>query len=603
MDRNTITGFALLAVLVIAYFTYNNYSQNKYEQKRLADSIAMAKLHPAPPIDSSKLVAAKDTAIATPLSDSAIASLAPALRPQKAQMVTLENKDLNLQFSTLGAYPVRALLKDYKTYSGKPLVFFEGKGNSFSLNVPTGNAQVATSELNFHANQLAPNKIDFVADLGAGRAISLVYSLPEQGYMMQCELRLKGIAANSLPLRWDIAPLPTERDIHAERIQTQIHFQYKDGKHDYFTVKSEGIHKTPNEMPLHWMGFRAEYFTSALIQDAGFTQPDISAQFNAKDTNIVATQAAAAVLPIKQDGTASLKWYIGPNKYNTLKQFGIGLDEMVPMGVGILAFTRYINKWLIVPVFDLLTGFVGNYGLIIIIMTIFIKLLTSFFTYKSYLSSAKMRVLKPELDELRKKVGGDQQKMGMEQMKLYREAGVNPMGGCLPTLFMMPFLIAMYSFIPSAIEFRQQSFLWAHDLSTYDSIARLPFSWFDHISLFTLLMTASSLFLALYNKNMTPQDPNNPMMKYIPYIFPIVLLGIFNKMAAALTFYYFFSNLVTIAQQYIIQNFIIDEKKIHRQIKEARLKPATPSKWASKIEEIQKAQAARTKQGGPGKGK
>jgi YidC/Oxa1 family membrane protein insertase len=268
---------------------------------------------------------------------------------------------------------------------------------------------------------------------------------------------------------------------------------------------------------------------------------------------------------------------------------------MVPMGVGIFAFTRYINKWLILPVFDILTGFVSNYGIIIMLLTIFIKLLTSFFTYKSYLSSAKMRVLKPEIDELRAKIGDDQQKMGVEQMKLYRSAGVNPMGGCLPTLFMLPFLIAMYSFIPSAIDFRQKPFLWASDLSTYDSIARLPFSFFDHISLFTLLMTVSSLFLALYNRNMTPQDPNNPMMKYMPYIFPIVLLGVFNKMAAALTFYYFFSNLVTIAQQYIIQNFIINEDKIHAQMKEARLKPATPSKWQARIEEMQKAQANRTK--------
>ncbi len=290
-----------------------------------------------------------------------------------------------------------------------------------------------------------------------------------------------------------------------------------------------------------------------------------------------------------------MRWYIGPNHYQTLKNFDIGLDKMVPMGVGIFAFTRYINKWLIVPVFDIFTSFVSNYGLIIILLTIFIKLLTSFFTYKSYLSSAKMRVLKPELDELRAKIGDDQQKMGVEQMKLYREAGVNPMGGCLPTLFMLPFLMAMYSFIPSAIDFRQKSFLWAGDLSTYDSIARLPFSFFDHVSLFTLLMTASSLFLALYNRNMTPQDPNNPMMKYMPYIFPFVLLGVFNKMAAALTFYYFFSNVVTIAQQYIIQNFIINEEKIHRQIKEARLKPATPSKWAAKMEELQKTQADRMK--------
>jgi len=412
--------------------------------------------------------------------------------------------------------------------------------------------------------------------------------------MMQCDVRLSGMPATTLPIRWNTRALHTERDVETERTNAQIHYKYKGKDHDYFTAKEEGIHKTPQDAAVNWIGFRTQYFTTALIADEGFTRTDITANTKA-DSSIVANFAATAELPIKGDGTATMRWYIGPNHYKTLKNYDIDLDEMVPMGVGIFAFTRYINKWLILPVFNILTGFVSNYGVIIMLLTVFIKLLTSFFTYKSYLSSAKMRVLKPELDELRAKIGDDQQKMGMEQMKLYRSAGVNPMGGCLPTLFMLPFLIAMYSFIPAAVEFRQKSFLWASDLSTYDSIASLPFSFFDHISLFTLLMTVSSLFLALYNRNMTPQDPNNPMMKYMPYIFPIVLLGVFNKMAAALTFYYFFSNLVTILQQYIIQNFIIDNDKLHRQMKEARLKPATPSKWQARIEEMQKAQADRGK--------
>src|SRR5690606_1643272 len=199
---------------------------------------------------------------------------------------------------------------------------------------------------------------------------------------------------------------------------------------------------------------------------------------------------------------------------------------------------------------------------VIMLLTVIIRLLLSFFTYKSYLSAAKMRVLKPELDELRERLGGDQQKMGVEQMKLYRTAGVNPLGGCLPSLLQLPILLALYYFIPTAIELRGQSFLWATDLSTYDSIYNFPNGFTipfygNHVSLFTLLMTASSLFLALYNKNMSA-DPNNPMMKYMPYVFPFMLIGIFNKMAAALTFYYFFSNMISILQQWVIKEFIID---------------------------------------------
>lgn len=598
MDRNTITGFSLLAVLLIAYIAYNNYSQSKYEQKKMADSLAYAKLHPAPAIDSARIIAlaAATDSLAKVQDTAANATIAPAFRKGlSAQTISLENKSIRLDFSTKGAYPFAVRLKDYMTYYGDSLYFFKGAGNALSATIPTGTVNAATAEMNFTAQQEGPQKVVFSADLGSGKAVAMTYSLPNEGYMMQCNIQLTGMAASALPIRWSETSLHTERDVNTERMNAQIHFKYKGGEHDYFTVKPDGIDKTPTEMPVNWIGYRSDYFTSALISDDGFTHTQIKADHKGFDSTAVAKQNTTTEVPLRADGSVALRLYIGPNHYNTLKSYGLDMEEMVPMGVGIFAFTRYINKWLILPVFDFFASFVSNYGIIIILMTIFIKLLTSFFTYKSYLSSAKMRVLKPELDELRAKVGNDQKQMGMEQMKLYRSAGVNPMGGCLPTLFMLPFLVAMYTFIPAAIDFRQQSFLWASDLSTYDSIARLPFSWFDHISLFTLLMTASSLFLALYNRNMTPQDPNNPMMKYIPYIFPIVLLGVFNKMASALTFYYFFSNLVTIAQQYIIQNFIIDEKKIHTQMKEARLKPAAPSKWAARLEEMQKMQAERAK--------
>jgi YidC/Oxa1 family membrane protein insertase len=288
---------------------------------------------------------------------------------------------------------------------------------------------------------------------------------------------------------------------------------------------------------------------------------------------------------------------MGPNDYATLKDYQIGLEEMVPLGTGIFAFVKYVNKWLILPMFNLLNSWQLNLGLIIILMTLIIRLALSFFTYKSYLSTAKMRLMKPELDVLREKFP-DQQAFSVEQMKLYRSAGVNPLGGCLPMLFQLPFLVAMYCFIPTNIMFRQVSFLWADDLSTYDSILNLPFSiplYGDHVSLFTLLMTASSLFLALYNRNMTPQDPNNPMMKYLPFVFPVMLMGVFNKMAAALTFYYFFGNMVSIAQQFIIQKLFINEEAIHKQLQENKNKPATASKWQQKLEEMQRLQQEKAK--------
>ena len=594
MDRNSVIGFFLLAALLIGYIFYNQHSQSEYAKQKLADSVAFAKAHPKP-VAKALPVKAADT-----LSDSVLQSMPPAFRGQ-AQMVTLENKNLSLQFSTKGAHPVAALLKDYKTYEGKPLYLFNGEANQLNAVLPGNNNTTATGDLIYTAtpgNAANGDKtIDFMADMGSGKQVHVLYTLPNKGYMLQCKINLVGMTANSLPLTWQTTALHTEKDIANEKLSSQVYYRLRNNDHDYHTINTK--EKFNIDEPTHWVGFRLHYFSTALISEEGFNKVDVSGSTKMTDVNVVAQNKNTADLALKNGNEANLRWYIGPNHYQTLRSYKIDLDDMVPLGYGIMAFVKYINKWLIIPIFNVLSGFIGNYGIIIMLMTIIIRLLLSFFTYKSYLSAAKMRVLKPELDELRAKYADDQQKFGMEQMKLYRTAGVNPLGGCLPSLFQLPILLAMYYFFPSSIELRQEKFLWANDLSTYDSIATLPFTipfYGDHISLFTLLMTASSLFLALYNRNMTVQDPNNPMMKWMPFVFPFLLIGVFNKMAAALTFYYFFSNMISIAQQFVIQKYIIDEKAIHAKMQENKNKPATPSKWAQKLEEIQKSQADRGKQ-------
>jgi YidC/Oxa1 family membrane protein insertase len=595
MDRNSVIGFSLLAVLLIAYIFYNQNAQEKYQDQVKADSIANTKAHPKPVVDSAKMQA---VAVADTLNDSIQASLPAAYRGQ-AQTVVLENKDIKLEFSTQGAHPIAANLKGYLTSDKKPLYLFNGKGNQLSMVLPINNGAVATSDLYFTPTVDSANgskTVNFVADLGEGKAVHMTYSLPAEGYMVGVKVGLVGMPANSLPLTWQTQALHTEHDLATERMNSQVYYHQKDNDHDYHTINNTG--KFTVDKPAHWLGFRLQYFATALIADDAFNKIDVNSTTELKDNNVVAQNHNAIDLPLKAN-QASMRWYIGPNHYKTLRSYKIDLDEMVPLGYGIMAFVKYINKWLIIPIFNVLSSVISNYGVIIILMTLIIRLLLSFFTYKSYLSAAKMRVLKPEIDELREKHGDDQQKFGMEQMKLYRTAGVNPLGGCLPTLFQLPILFAMYYFFPTSIELRQESFLWANDLSTYDSIAKLPFEipfYGDHVSLFTLLMTASSLFLALYNRNMTPQDPNNPMMKWMPYIFPFLLIGVFNKMAAALTFYYFFSNMLSILQQFIIQKYIINEKAIHAQIQENKNKPATPSKWAQRLEEMQKSQAEKMKQ-------
>ena len=602
MDRNQVIGFSLLALLLIGYITYNQHEQKQFQEKKKADSIAYAQAHPRPVIDSSKTIAA--TAAATDSATEAQRRLMPPAYNGVAQTVTLENKKLSLQFTSKGAFPVAAQIKGFNTYYQQPLNLFNGAGNQLSAILPVDNGR-STADLYFApVMRNEPNgdkTVDFVADLGGGKKVNIVYTLPADDYMMRCDIILTGMPGTSLPITWAVAGLHTEKDISLERQSSQVYYRNKDNKgDDYFTIREEEKIEH-NDGKGHWFGFRKQYFSSALIADEGFDKMDLKFGIKHADTNIAANTLANMQLPLKSMGTAqtgSMRWYIGPNDYKVLKSYKIGLDDMVPLGYGVMAFVKYINKGILIPIFYFLESFVHNYAVIIILMTLFIRLILSFFTYKSYLSSAKMRVLKPELDELRAQCGDDQQKFGMEQMKLFRSAGVNPLGGCLPMLFQLPILLSMYYMFPSFIEFRGQSFLWAKDLSTYDSIFNFGFSipfYGDHVSLFTLLMTGSSLFLAVYNRNMTPQDPNNPMMKYMPFIFPVILMGVFNKMAAALTFYYTCSNILSIAQQFIIQKYFINEKAIHAQLLENRNKPATPSKWAQRLEDMQKMQAERTK--------
>lgn len=601
MDRNSIIGFVLLVLLLIGYISYNNYSQKQYDEKKTADSVAHAKAHPKPVEEKAP------AAVAATAADSVNDSL-EAAKPQAfkgtASNIVLENKDLAVTFSTKGAHPTKALLKQYKTSTGGPLVLFDGNYNKFSATLPGGTN--ATGDLFYTTLEKTDDKgyksIIFTADMGGGKMTTITYTLPKEGYMLQCNIQLAGMNAAALPVTWQTEALHTENDIKTERTNSQIYYRNTDKDHDYFSFAN--TQKDELEKPAKWLGFRLHFFSTAIVSEDGMNHVKWEGNTQLPSENIVARNSNTFELPLKAaTQSANLQWYIGPNHYSTLRSYEVGLEEMVPLGYGPMFFVKYINKWVIIPIFNLLSSFISNYGIIIMLLTIIIRLLLSFFTYKSYLSSAKMRVLKPEIDELRAKYGDDQQKFGMEQMKLYRSAGVNPLGGCLPTLLQLPILFAMFYFFPSSIELRQEPFLWANDLSTYDSIVSwsgnipvITSIYGNHVSLFTLLMTASSLVLALYNRNMTAQDPNNPMLKYLPFIFPFMLLGVFNKMAAALTFYYFFSNMISIAQQFIIQKYVIDEKAIHAKMQENKNKPATPSKWAQRLEEMQKQQAERAKQ-------
>lgn len=603
MDRNSVIGFSLLGLLLVGYIFFNTRQQHAAElEKARQDSIAEAN-KPKVNTDTIASYANAGTPDSTRLAGQYGAFAGAATGT--AQKAVLENKVLKITFSSQGGQPETVELKAFKTFAGTPLLLANSSFNRISMKVPANNNTLLnTADLYFaggNVQQLADGSQSLVYRLATnnpGQYLEFVYTLKQDSYAVDFDIHAVGLenvipaGQKTLDLQWDNENDKQEQDMQNERLNNQVHWKTAEGKHDYFTLQ-----RTPHknlESKVQWLSVKQQFFNTTFIAKKGksFDNADINAKVP-ESGNIVGQTFTTLAIPYDRahDFTFPIEIYYGPNHYKTLKSYDIGLENIIPLGTGIFAFVKYVNKWVIIPVFNFLSGFIHNYGVIIILLTLFIRLLIAPFTYQSYVSSAKMKVLKPEIDALRAKHGDDQQAFGMEQMKLFKSAGVNPLGGCLPAVMQLPILVAMYSFFPSSIELRQESFLWAKDLSTYDSILNLPFNipfYGNHISLFTLLMTATSLMLAFNNRGMA--DQSNPVMKYMPYIFPIMLLGIFNKLASALTFYYFLSNVISILLQWVIQKFIINHDKIHAQIQENKKKPASKSKWAERLEDMQKRQ-------------
>ncbi|RYD96178.1 MAG: membrane protein insertase YidC [Sphingobacteriales bacterium] len=611
MDRNSIIGFLLLVGLAVGYIFYSQNEAEKYNQIKTE---AAAK--------EQKAKAQSNAAATAVIQDtsSVVDSTLPAAFRGSEQIVKIANNVITLDITTKGAYPVAASLLEYKTYNdyvGKKdtaMKLFSGNGdNKLVFKIPVDGKEIWSDELNFTPQARTADSLPLVmvAQVGQGKSVILTYSLSDNNYMMDASLKIVGMneelgKISTIPVQWATKAMRTEKDLASERRNAQVHYRLGDGEHDYFTFSNKP--QRTIEDPLQWMGVKTHFFNSTIIaKTKNFTNGSYDSQEPKEDTTLVVKNISKLGIPVtaSNDFSFDFNWYIGPNDYNILKSYKVDMEEMIQFGFGLFAFVKYIVKWLILPLFTMLNGFIPSVGIVIILMTLIIRIFLSFLTYKSQLSAAKMRVLKPQIDTLKEKHGHDQQAMGMEQMKLYRSAGVNPLGGCLPLLFQMPFLLSMYYFFPSALNLRQARFLWAEDLSTFDNILNLGFSipfYGNHVSLFTLLMTVSSLLLAIYSKQMTAgqemSGPNAQVLKWMPFVMPVMFLGWFNNFAAGLTFYYFLSNMLSLAQQFIIQKFFINEEKILSKIKENQNKPAATSKWQQRLEEIQKQQQNRGKNAG-----
>lgn len=601
-DKNTVIGFVLLGILFIGYFYFTNQSQQAYyrEQQRIQDSIAKVKAATAPRIDT---VALRSDSLRR---DSAnrIATAGNFINAANGteQLTVVENSLMKVTFTNKGAQPKSVELKKYESADSTNVLMAGSAFDNLSYTINTApNQSAATGSLIFNPGTVTKNAdgsqiVSFLLPSPNGQSITHQYVIRANDYLIDWNVIMNGadklLTQNSLNLNWQVRAGQHQSDIKYERQQARLCY-FTDGSYD-FEHASANTSKTFNN-PVQWFTVKQQFFNSTLIAKNNFASGQVNITVPEDTSSVVATAVAnmKVQLPAASSVTAPFQLYYGPNEFNVLKKYDMKMENIVDLGSGIFSFVKYINRYIIMPVFDFFAKFIGNYGWVIALLTIFIRLVTSPLTYTSYLSGAKMKVLRPELDELKKKHGDDQQAYAMDQMKLFREAGVNPLGGCIPALLQIPIFFALYSFFNSEISLRGQKFLWAHDLSSYDVIAKLPFSiplgFGDHISLFTITAVVTSFLISIYNMSMTP-DQNNPALKYMPYIFPFILLFVFNRLPSALTWYYTVSNLITLGLQFVIQNYIINHEKILAKITEVRKKPKTKTKWQQRYEEMLESQ-------------
>lgn len=579
MDKNTISGFGLLMLLLVGYILYNQNAETKSQAQVTKDSIENAKKQPP--------VAAKmiDT---TSLAANGVVDT--SLLVAKEELTTIENNDVIVTLTNKGAFAKKIQLKKFKTHDGKPLFLFDGDKNSIDYGFKSTTGNIIHTKAETFTTTLSADKKSIAF---ANANMNITYRLEDEGYMMAIKaVPVSADKTTPISMDWSAQSLLTEHDLTTQQQYTQYCTNTEKDGVEIIDIKDKETKDIKD--PINWLSFKQHYFNTTLIPDAKIISlTKVTAESKA-DTVAKTLSTMNANMTLQNGTSLDFRMFVGPNDYRLLKTYNKDLEEMIPLSYGIFGFVKYINKWIILPIFYGLSQFFTSFGIVILLLTFILRLLMSPFTYKSYVSSAKMKALKPELDELKEKHGDDKQAYGVDQMKLYREAGVNPLGGCLPALLQLPVFFALLSFFPQSIELRQSKFLWAKDLSTYDSIYDLPFSipfYGDHISLFTILFVITSLVLALYSMNTNMGgDQSNPMMKYLPFIMPLMFLGIFNKLSASLTFYYFVSNVITLALQFVIQQWIIDPEKIHAQIKAKRSAPPKENKLMKKMMEMQQQQ-------------
>jgi len=612
MDRNSIIGIVIIAGILIGYTFLTKPSREEIaQQKHYADSIQLVEIAKA---------AAQKTATASfdslpkqnqspalqAASNTANLGIFASHSEGQSKLYTIQNNKLKIVISSQGAKPYQVELKDYKTFDKRPVILFEGDSSLMGLEFFSDGKTISTNHLYFDTDEKSndivvtdtPQSISFnllVDSLGG--FIEYTYTLYPDKYFLDFKVKMNGMdqyRTDNVQLKWEIYSPQQEMGRTNESSYTNLYYRFLDGDVEKFKERSKkDIQEITESTKIQWVGYKQQFFASAIVSDKiPFEGAYMKMENLPENSKYIKKFSSELSIPYARTAEFEMPmhFYFGPTHFQTLKKIGFKLEELVTLGSSII---RWINQFVVIPIFNWLDNFISNYGIIILLLTVIIKIALLPLTYRSYLSMAKMRVLKPQIDEINLKIPKEKA-MERQQatMALYKKVGVNPMGGCLPMILQMPILYAMFRFFPSSIELRQESFLWAHDLSTYDSILTLPFTipmYGAHVSLFTILMTITTL-LSMKMSGQTPgADSAMPGMKTMMYIMPVMFMLILNSFSAGLTYYYFLANVITIGQNYLFK-FFIDEEAILKKLnsKKAKATDGKKSSFQQKLEDMAK---------------
>ena len=619
IDPNSLIGFVLIFGILL-WIMY----QNKPDEAQIAAEKAQKELVVKQELKAKEVAKTITMAAATSTSDTlqlaklqkSLGSFAYSATLPSAQggITTLENNLVTLKIANKGGYIVEATLKNFERFkkgSGELVQLIKDNNSSLNIQLFTKDNHTLNTKDLFFEPTLTKNGEDQILSMRLKSAnnqyLEFKYVLKADDYMLDFEIQTQGlnnslVSSKPLSLEWDLKTYTNEKSISYENRYAEVYFEYEDGKTDYLGL---GNDKTDEPADVSFIAYKQHFFTSILLSSTPFEKAELYSNnlVNDEEVDTVFTKQFKSKVPLAfKNGEIDQKmnWYFGPTDYKLLKSYDKNLEAIVPLGWGIFG---WINRHAFIPLYGFLSSFI-EHGWAIILFTILIKLLMSPVTYKSFLSQAKMKVLKPEIAELGEKFKKDPMKKQQETMKLYNKAGVNPMAGCIPGLLQMPVFYALFQFFPSAIGLRQKPFLWANDLSSFDSVYELPFripAYGSHISLFPILASIAIFFymkLTTGDQQMAqPQQEGMPdmakIMKIMIYISPLMMLFFFNSYASGLSLYYFISNLISIGLLLVIKNYIVDEDKIHAQIQENKKKePKKPSKFQQKLQDVMAQQEA-----------